>query len=59
MMDWESPDWETRNQTDFALSNQRGIVINCKVITKVDIRSDHRLIRMTLRINRRLVSWKP
>ena len=28
---------------------------NCEVITKADIRSDHhRLVRMTLRINKRL-----
>ena len=30
---WESPDGETRNQIDFTLSSQRGIVTNCKVIT--------------------------
>ena len=33
---WESPVGETRNQVDFALSNQRGIVTNCEVITKAD-----------------------
>ena len=49
---WESPDGETRNQTDFALSNQRGIVANCEVITKADIGSDHRLVRNTLRISK-------
>ena len=51
---WESPDGETRNQIDFTLSSQRGTVTNCKVITKTDIGSDHRLVRMTLRINKRL-----
>ena len=25
---------------------------NCRVITKADIRSDHRLVKMALRINR-------
>ena len=40
---WESPDGETRNQTDFTLSNQIRIVTNCKVITSADLGSDHRL----------------
>ena len=31
---WESPDGETRNQTDFALCIQRGIVTNCEVVTE-------------------------
>ena len=55
---WESPDGETRNQTDFTLSSQRGIVTNSAVITKFDIGSDHRLARMTLRINKRLARLK-
>ena len=32
---------------------------NCEVITKADIGSDHRLVRMTLRINKRLTRHKP
>ena len=55
---WESLDGETRNQTDFTLSSQKGIEINCEVITKVDIGSDHRFVRMTLRINKRLARLK-
>ena len=55
---WESPDGETRTQTDFKLSSQRGIVTNCEVITKADIGSDHRLVRMALRINKRLARLK-
>ena len=53
---WESPNGETRNQIDFTLSNQRGKVTNSEVITKTDIGSDHRLVRVTLRINKRLAS---
>ena len=49
---WESPDWETRNQIEFTLSDQQGTVTNSEVITKADIGSDHRLVRMTLRINK-------
>ena len=55
---WESPDRETRNQTDFTSSSQRGIVTNCDVITKANIGSDHRLIRMTLRIKKTLARLK-
>ena len=31
---WESPDGNTRYQIDDILSNQRGIIQNCEVITK-------------------------
>ena len=48
----------TRNQIDFALTNQRRIVTNCKVITKTNIGSDHRRVRMTSRINDRLAKLK-
>ena len=34
---WESPDGETRNQTDFALSSQRGIVTNCEVSQRLTV----------------------
>ena len=55
---WESPDGETRNQIDFTWSSQRGILTNCEVITKADIGSDQRLVRMTLRIHKRLARLK-
>ena len=55
---WESPDEETKYQIDFALSNQRGIVTNCEVITKANRGGDHRLVRMTLRISKRLARLK-
>ena len=32
---WESPDGYTKNQIDFILSSQRGIVEDCSVITSV------------------------
>ena len=50
---WESPDGETRNQIDFSMNSQRGILSNCKAITKADIGSDHRLVRMTLKIKKK------
>ena len=42
---WEAPGGMTKNQTDFVLSSDRKIVGNCEVITKVDIGSDHRMVR--------------
>ena len=47
-----------KTQIDLTLSSQRGTVTNCEVITKADIGSDHRLVRMTMRINKRLARLK-
>lgn len=55
---WESPDGKTRNQIDFILCSQRGIVKNCEVITNVDIASDHRMVRATICINKKLARLK-
>ena len=39
---------------DFVVCNQRGeILTHCKVTTNVDIGSDHRWVRMTLRMKER------
>ena len=51
---WESPNGKTRNQIDFILSSQRGILRNCEVITKVDIGSDHRMVRAKIVLNKKL-----
>eukprot|EP00057_Strongylocentrotus_purpuratus_P009229 XP_011663703.1 PREDICTED: uncharacterized protein LOC105438068 [Strongylocentrotus purpuratus] len=51
---WESPNGVTKNQIDFILSNQRGIIKNCEVITNVDIASDHRMVRVNISINKKL-----
>ncbi|XP_072025155.1 craniofacial development protein 2-like [Amphiura filiformis] len=55
---WESPNGVTRNQIDFILCSQKGIVNNCEVITKVDIASDHRMVRATICINTKLARLK-
>ena len=55
---WESPDGNTKNQIDFILSSQRGIVEDCSVITSVDIGSDHRMVRAKVRISRKLARLK-
>ena len=55
---WESPNGLYKNQIDYILCNQRGTVKNCEVITSVDIASDHRMVRATLKINKRLARLK-
>ena len=39
------------------MCNQRGIVTNCEVITKADIRSDYKLVRI-MRMSKRLEKLK-
>ncbi|XP_072018507.1 uncharacterized protein [Amphiura filiformis] len=55
---WESPNGQTKNQIDFILSSQRGIVKNSEVITRVDIDSDHRMVRACIHISRKLARLK-
>ena len=55
---WRSPNAITTNQIDFCLVSQRGIVHNCEVITKVDIGSDHRMVRTKISISKKLARLK-
>ena len=48
----------TKNQIDFILSSDRKIVQNCEVITKVDIGSDHRIVRARVEIDKKLMRLK-
>ena len=48
----------TKNQIDFILSSDRKIVRNCEVITKVDIGSDHRMVRARAEIDKKLTGLK-
>ena len=50
---WEAPGCVTKNQIDFILSSDRKIVQNCEVITKVDIGSDHRIVRARVEIDKK------
>ena len=43
---------------DFILSSDRKIVETCEVITKVDISSDHRMVRARVEINKKLMRLK-
>ena len=47
-----------KNMIDFALSNKREIVIYCEVITMADKGSDHRMIRIKIKINKKLARVK-
>ena len=49
---WEAPGGVTKNQIDFILSSDRKIVRNCEVITKLDIGSDHRMVRASVEIDK-------
>ena len=55
---WEAPGGVTKNQIDFILSSDRKIVQNCEVITKVDIGSDHRMVRARVEIDKKLMRLK-
>ena len=51
---WEPPRGITKNQTDFMLFSDRIIVENCEIITKLDIGSDHRMVRARVEVNVRV-----
>ena len=55
---WEAPGGVTKNQIDFILSSDWKIVQNCEVITKVDIGSDHRMVRARVEIDKKLMRLK-
>ena len=40
----------TKSPIDFILSSDRKVVGNCDVITKLDIGSDHRMVRARIEI---------
>ena len=48
---WESPK-RAHHQIDYILTNDKSSIINCKVIglTQCDTRSDHRLVRLSMKI---------
>ena len=55
---WESPGAIAKNMIDLALSNKREIVTDCGVITKADKGSDHRMIRIKIKMNKKLERTK-
>ncbi|GFS20103.1 mRNA cap guanine-N7 methyltransferase-like [Elysia marginata] len=55
---WESPGGSYKNQIDFILTNDRSMFRNTEIITKVDIGSDHRMVRSTVSVNKKLTRLK-
>ena len=55
---WDAPGGVTKNQFDFILSSDWKIVRNCEVITKVDIGNDHRMVRVRVEIDKKLMRLK-
>ena len=49
---------DQKTQTDFVLSSDRKFVENCEVITKMDVSSDHRMVRARVEINEKLMRLK-
>ena len=49
------PNGEHKNQIDFILCYEKTTIEDCEVITKVDVGSDHRMIRAKLKINKKLI----
>ena len=54
----EAPGGVTKNQIDFILSSDWKIVRNCEVIAKVDIGSDHRMVRARVEMDKKLMRLK-
>jgi len=52
---WESPDGKTRNMIDYIMTSNRKILSNCEVISKVDIGSDHRMVRGKIKLSKDLL----
>ncbi|GFN83365.1 endonuclease-reverse transcriptase, partial [Plakobranchus ocellatus] len=55
---WESPGGRYKNQTDFILTTDKSMAQNTEIITKVDIGSDHRMVRSRICINKKLERLK-
>ena len=55
---WVTPGGATKHQIDFILTSDRKIVRNCEVITKVDIGSDHRMVRARVGIDKKIMRLK-
>ncbi|KAK3790884.1 hypothetical protein RRG08_011097 [Elysia crispata] len=55
---WESPGGDYKNQIDFILTTDKTTIQNTEIITKVDIGSDHRMVRSRMTINKKLTRLK-
>ena len=50
---WESPNGETHNMIDYIICDNKRLLMDVGVITKVDVGSDHRFVRAKVRINKK------
>ena len=50
---WRSPNRLVKNEIDYILINKKSIVKNVEVIQRVNVGSDHRLVRGTIKTNTR------
>ena len=50
---WSSPNGPVKYETDDILTNKKSTVKNVEVIQRVNVRSDHRLVRGTIKTNTR------
>ena len=53
-----SPNGLVRNEIDYILTNKKSIVKNVEVIQRVNVGSNHRLVRETIKINTRIEKCK-
>lgn len=51
---WESPNATTHNLIDYIISDRRDILIDVATVPKVDMGSDHRVVRAKVRINKKM-----
>ena len=52
---WENPAKDCHNQIDFFLSTDKDIMIDCGVVTNVNVGSDHRMVKAKVKLNKRLM----
>ena len=55
---WDSPGSNYKNQIDFILTTDKMIFQNTEILTRVDIGSDHRMLRGKVKLNKKLARLK-
>ena len=55
---WMSPNKQVKNEIDYVLANRKCDVQNTEVIRRINIGSDHRMVRTKVKINSKLERYK-
>jgi len=55
---WRSPDFETFNEIDYVLTDKLNIVTNIEILNKVNVDSDHRMVRCRIHVNTKIERQK-